>query len=263
MNSIKCLSCGFVSWADQETCKKCGAALPAPLPETPFEQSPYPGGQPNYRQWPPKNLKQGLAITSMVLGILNFFTLGLLGLGAITGVILGAVALSKAKRRPDEYGGQGFAIAGLTTSLVWLALVLPLTAAIAIPNLLASRRAANEGAAIASLRTISAAEESYYNKRHVYGTLEELSAEQLIEPNLATGVRSGYNFSVKVSDSSVRNSIPDFEATAAPVDYGKTGRRSFLIDETGVIRAADIRGRQASRSVRPLEDRRSSSSDDD
>jgi len=263
MNSIKCLSCGFVGWADQETCKKCGASLTAPLPETRFEQSPYPGAQPSYQQRPPQNLKQGLAITSLVFGILNFVTLGLLGLGAITGVILGVVALRKANRRPDVYGGQGFAIAGLTTNLVWLVLALPLMAAIAIPNLLAARRAANEGAAMASLRTISVAEQSYYSKRHVYGTLEELSADQLIEPNLATGVHSGYNFSVRVSGKSVTNSVPDFEATAAPVDYGKSGRRSFLIDETGVMRAADIRGREASRSVRPLEDRRSYSSDDD
>ena len=254
MNSLKCLSCGFVGWADQETCKKCGATLTAPLPETRFEQSPYPGVQQSYQQRPPQNLKQGLAITSMVLGILNFVALGLLGLGAITGLILSVVALRKAKQRPHEYGGQGFAIAGLTTNLVWLVLALPLMAAIAIPNLLASRRAANEGAAMASLRTISAAEEDYYSKRHVYGTLTDLSDAQLIEPNLATGVRSGYKFSIRVSGYSVKNSVPDFEATAAPIDYGKSGRRSFLIDETGVIRAADIQGRQASRSVRPLED---------
>ena len=254
MNSFKCLSCGFVGWADQETCKKCGATLPAPLPETHFEQSPFPVDQPSYQQWPSQNLKQGLAITSLVFGIVNFVTLGLLGLGAITGVILGVVALRKAKRRPDVYGGQGFAIAGLTTSLVWLVLALPLMAAIAIPNLIAARQAANEGAAMASLRTISAAEENYYRKRHVYGTLTDLSDEQLIEPNLATGMRSGYKFSVSVSGYSVANSVPDFEATAAPIDYGKSGRRSFLIDETGVIRAGDIQGRQASRSVRPLED---------
>ena len=263
MKSIKCLSCGFVGWADQETCKKCGASLTAPPPETHVEQPPYPGYQPSYQQWPPRNLKQGLAIASLVFGVLNFFTLGLLGLGAITGLILGIVALRKTQRRPDVYGGQGLAIAGLTTNLVWLVLALPLTAAIAIPNLLAARRAANEGAAIASLRTIGAAEERYYDKRHVYGTLAELSEEHLIEPNLAAGVHSGYRFWVRVSGDSVTNSVPDFEATAVPVDYGKSGRRSFLIDETGVIRAADIRGREASRSVRPLEDSRSSSSDDD
>jgi type II secretory pathway pseudopilin PulG len=254
MNSLKCFACGFVGWADQETCKKCGATLTAPLPETRFDQSPSPVNQPSYPQRPPQNLKQGLAITSLVFGILNFVTLGLLGLGAITGVILSVVALRKAKQQPGEYGGQGFAIAGLTTNLVWLVLALPLMAAIAIPNLLAARQAANEGAAMASLRTISVAEESYYNKRHVYGTLTDLSDAQLIEPNLATGMRSGYKFSIRVSGYSVTNSGPDFEATAAPIDYGKSGRRSFLIDETGVIRSADIRGGQASRSVRPLED---------
>jgi type IV pilus assembly protein PilA len=263
MNSIKCSSCGFVAWADQETCKKCGASLTAPPPETRFEQPPYPDYRPSFQQGPPRTLKQGLAIASLVFGILNFVTLGLLGLGAITGVILGVVALRKAKRRPDVYGGQGFAIAGLTTNLVWLVLALPLMAAIAIPNLLAARQAANEGAAIASLRKISAAEESYYSKRHVYATLAELSEQHLIEPNLATGVHSGYKFWVRVSSYSVTNSVPDFEATAVPADYRKSGRRSFLIDETGVIRGADIRGREASRSVRPLEDNSSSSSDDD
>lgn len=256
MNSIKCFSCGFVTWADQETCKKCGALLTAPPPETSSEQPVYPGYQPSYQQLPPQNLKQGLAIASLVFGILNFVTLGLLGLGAITGLILGIVALRKAKRQPDLYGGQGLAIAGLTTNCVWLVLALPLMAAIAIPNLLAARQAANEGAAIASLRTIGAAEETYYNKRHEYGTLAELSEEQLIEPNLATDVHSGYTFRVRVS-------VPGFEATAVPLDYGKSGRRSFLIDQTRVIRAEDIRGREASRFIRPLEDSRSSSRDDD
>lgn len=261
MNSIKCLSCSIVGWADQETCKKCGASL-TPPPETRFEQPPYPGYQPSYQQWPPRNLKQGLAIASLVFGVLNFVTLGLLGLGAITGLILGIVALRKTQRQPDVYGGQGLAIAGLTTNLVWLVVALPIIAAIAIPNFLAAHQAANEGAAIATLRRISAAEESYQSKRHMYGTLAELSEEHLIEPNLATGVHSGYRFWVRVSGYSVTNSVPDFEATAVPLDYGKSGRRSFLIDETGVIRASDIQGREASRSVRPLEDSRSSSSDD-
>src|SRR5947207_1432740 len=41
--------------------------------------------------------------------------------------------------------------------------IIGIIAAIAIPNLLASRRAANEGSAQQSLRTISSAEATYYS----------------------------------------------------------------------------------------------------
>ena len=274
MKGVKCVSCGFVGWADQETCKKCGAAISAPPVQSyppPVQsyvgqpQPPYSGYQPSHQYWAPptQNLKQGLAITSLVFGILNFFTIGLLGLGAISGLTFGIVALSKAKKRPAVYGGQGLAIAGVATNAFWLLVAFPIVMAIAIPNLLAARQAANEGSAIYSLRTIASAEDTYYHVKQTYGSLGDLYTEHLISSELANGTHYGYEFKVTVTNPVASDSQPNFEATAVPVSYGNSGRRSFLIDETGVVRAADVRGREATRSARPLEGSRSFQGDSD
>src|SRR5215216_490297 len=140
MKSTKCVECGFVGWSDVEKCKACGAPLHQRSASLPL---PTPG----YDSWnqPDEGQKKGLAIFSLVLGILSFFTFGLLGVGAITGIILAAVAMSKVKREPWKYGGRGMAIAGLTLSIISLVSVVPvgIIASIAIPNLLAARMAAN------------------------------------------------------------------------------------------------------------------------
>src|ERR1700752_1209431 len=105
MKGVKCAACGFVSWADQELCKTCGAAIPPSAAASYVEpsQAPSPNYQPNHQYWPPpptQNLKQGFAITSLVIGCLNFVTMGFLGLGAITGLTFGIVALRKARKLP-------------------------------------------------------------------------------------------------------------------------------------------------------------------
>jgi hypothetical protein len=84
----------------------------------------------------------------------------LCGAGAITGIaglITGFVALSKAKKQPQLYAGGGMALAGTITSGIAVLLCAIIIPAIAIPNLLASRRAANEVAALKSLNIILAA----------------------------------------------------------------------------------------------------------
>ena len=147
MKSTKCVECGFVGWSDVENCKACGA---------PFSQrsTTLPPASPGYDSWSQsaEGQKKGLAIFSLVLGILSFFTFGLLGVGAITGIILAVVAMGKVKREPWRYGGRGMAIAGLTMSIISLVSVVPVAiiASIAVPNLLAARMAANEGSAIHS-----------------------------------------------------------------------------------------------------------------
>src|SRR5687767_6068788 len=91
--------------------------------------------------------RRGLAIASLVLGILGLPTLGLVGVGALAGIVLGIVALVKASRAPGEYGGRGLAVAGIalsTISIVVMPFVLGIVAAIAIPSLLRARISANE-----------------------------------------------------------------------------------------------------------------------
>src|SRR2546429_5224872 len=74
-------------------------------------------------------------------------------------------------------------------------------AAIAIPNLLASRRAANEGSAQQSLRTISSSEATYQNTAGAgsYGTLAFLMNQSLVDSVLGQAdvtAKSGYLFTV-------------------------------------------------------------------
>src|SRR5438477_1328445 len=74
--------------------------------------------------------------------------------------------------------------------------IIGIIASIAIPNLLASRRAANEGSAQQSIRTISSCEVAY---KFSYGNgsytdLSTLGAKVMTDSVLSSGTKSGYNF---------------------------------------------------------------------
>ena len=240
MKSTKCVECGFVGWSD-EHCKACGAPLGQRSHDLP---SPTPVYNSNYDEpVGEEGPKKGLATAALVFGIVGFFTIGLIGVGAIVGIILATMALSRIKQDPWQYGGRGMAIAGLVLNIVSLVSVVPtgLIAAIAIPNLLASRKAANEASAQSSLRTLHAAEATYQATKGngKYGTLNELAANNLIDLRLASGTKSGYRFTVELTTDDMN--YPGFTVVGVPMTYGATGsgNRSFYIDETGVIRAAD------------------------
>jgi type IV pilus assembly protein PilA len=115
--------------------------------------------------------------------------------------------------------------------------IIGIIAAIAIPNLLASRRAANESSAIASIRTIGTAQATYLstagNNTGYAADLPALKTAGLIDSVLgsATGVKTGYTFVGASAAGSVT-----YTTTATAVS-GNTGTRSFFSNETGVIRA--------------------------
>jgi type IV pilus assembly protein PilA len=124
---------------------------------------------------------------------------------------------------------------------------------IALPNLYASRRAANEGSAINALRTIGNAEVTYQSTwgAGAFGTLEDLQRRNLIAADLVSGTRRGYRFKVElVKDAG--DGWPGFIAVAVPDNYPYSGKRSFFLDETGVIRAADSQGMEATKYDPPL-----------
>lgn len=260
MKSVKCSECGFVGWADAERCKKCGVVRLAD-PNAESYQTPaqnYGVYQPGQRGNSGRTLKKGLAIASLVIGIINLFSFGIVGLGAIAGITMAIVALSKAKRNPYQYGGQGLATAGLVTSILSLVIIVPIgiVAAIAIPNILASARAANESSSIAVLRRIYAAEQTYQSVHEKFGTMDELAAADLVDPQVARGRRFGYEFKLEVtpgySATGEDSRVTGFHVVGVPVTYGSSGRRSFYVDETGVIRGEDNRGAEATELTPPL-----------
>jgi type IV pilus assembly protein PilA len=251
MKSTKCVECGFVGWSDVENCKSCGAPLSQRSTNSPQETPVYGS---NYNSWnqPEESQKKGMAIAALVLGILSFLTFGLIGIGAITGIILAVIAMGKVRREPWKYGGRGMAIAGLVLSITSLVTVVPvgIIAAIAIPNLLASRRAANEGSALYTLRTICSAQLAYQSNFQKFGTLEELAANDLIDSKLTSGTKNGYKFTVVLNDPE------GFEVVGVPVSYGQSGIRSFYVDETFVVRGSDNNGGPSSKLDEPLDDPR-------
>ena len=207
--------------------------------------------KPNYQYGKPANLKSGLAIASMVLGILGFVTSILLVglLLAPIGLILGIVALVKANKKPHIYGGKGFAIAGVVVSGI-VFLFVPIITAIAIPNLLAARRAANEGSAISNLRTIAGAEKTLMavGNTNKCGDLQTLSSKQLIDSVLAAGEKNGYHFTI-INLPIIGGGC---EIHAVPMTVS-TGTRSFYFStEDGIIRAAAKNGKLADRNDLPL-----------
>lgn len=201
-----------------------------------------PKYQPNFQ---PQSLKSGLAIASMVFGILAFvFAIVVIGIVfAPIGLILGIVALVKASRRPNEYGGKGFAIAGLVTSALVL-LVLPMIAAIAIPNLMAAARAANEGSAISSIRTIAKAQgnSTFNGKSMKCSTLPDLAKSQIINQGLADGEYNGYKFAITDLPSG------GCEITATPLTPRQGSRSFYYSTSEGKIRAATKQGAIATQS---------------
>ena len=111
----------------------------------------------------------------------------------------------------------------------------------------------NEAGAIRSLQTLLSAEATYQatTGNGDYGTIEEVSKEKLIDYVLGEGHRYGYLFRVRLEKRSSESQAA-FQIVAVPRTYLKTGRRSFYIDETGVIHAADKNGAEASLADDPL-----------
>jgi len=115
--------------------------------------------------------------------------------------------------------------------------IIGIIAAIAVPNLLATRRAANEGSAQQSMRTIASCEITYLHTQGAgnYGDLTQLGVETLTDAVLSSGTKSGYSFVVNPV-----NGLPSqYWAYAIPTNtsgIGATGTRRFAISEDGVLR---------------------------
>ena len=120
-----------------------------------------------------------------------------------------------------------------------LVAIIGIIAAIAIPNLLASRRAANEGSAQSSLRTVHSSEATYQATvgQGEFGDLGDLLGQNLVDAVLGSGTKSGYNFDATPT-ASTATTAAIFRATAVPtIDSGisQTGTRKFCVTETGVM----------------------------
>jgi type II secretory pathway pseudopilin PulG len=118
--------------------------------------------------------------------------------------------------------------------------IVGIIAAIAIPNLLASRRAANEGSAVTSLRVLhssNAAFQATTGAGNYAASLSALQNANLIDPVLASATKSGYSFRLTQTLAS-QTSLATFTATCIPTNNSgvmQSGTRRYGLTETGVI----------------------------
>jgi prepilin-type N-terminal cleavage/methylation domain-containing protein len=116
--------------------------------------------------------------------------------------------------------------------------IIGIIAALAIPNLLAARRAANEATAVSGIRTVSSVEETYratYGSGVRFADFAELVARQMIDSSLASSTtvasaKSGYVYSLVLPTADLSAyCVGNAPATA------NTGTRNFSTDQPGVI----------------------------
>ena len=221
MKSIRCPQCNFVSWANAAACKRCGNAFPS-IDEADFAKPPRAAEKSPYSNYSDSATDDSYAPLPFAPDTYQNYPNNFQPpKKSNTGVIFVVMAVI----------GGCFAVA-----VVFIGIIM----AIAIPNLLAARRAANEGAAIYNLRTLAQAEYTFSKTGGNCGDLSELSQANLIDHVLAAGNKSGYHFSVtKSSNGCTLNATPMQSEGIA-----KTGNRSFYSAswETWAIRAADKNG---------------------
>lgn len=147
---------------------------------------------------------------------------------------------------------KGFSLIEL---LIVVAIIL-IIAAIAIPNLLRARMAANESSAVGAIRTINTAEITYNSYYPTVGYAPNLSAlggvapcipssvsACLIDSVLAAGSKAGYIFTATGGGGTPATM---YYATAVPITFNQTGIRSFCSFEDAVIRVQPSGGQISS-----------------
>lgn len=234
---MNCPYCAEIIPDEVVFCPKCGTQMGSPLPGSPAYRQPLPLGF--------EPLTSGKAIGSFICGLFFFFLPS-----SIVAIILGHLSLSEIRKSAGRLKGQGIATAGLVLGYMGVAAIpfILIIAAIAIPNLLRAKMAANEASAAASLRWYNTAFVSYSVQCTNVGyptsvvnlgpgsgdcTHANLVEGALAQPN---AVKSGYVFIYQPRATDAQGRITGYAISADPMQPGVSGIRHFYTDETGVIR---------------------------
>ena len=222
-----CEGCGNSVTADDKFCRACGRVVSdgsAVMPGA--STAPAPVANPE---------TSGKAIASLICGLLFFIPL--LFIGAI---VLGHMALSEIRKSAGRLKGEGIAMAGLVLGYIWIAgiPIILIIAAIAIPNLLRAKMAANESSAVAAVRTLNTAEEAYAQDHPQAGyTCSLADLNRLIDSTLAGGRKYGYVFELKDCAAGAEGAaIAKYRVVAYPMTVNQTGVRAVCSDESDVIK---------------------------
>ena len=131
-----------------------------------------------------------------------------------------------------DYKGSRSSAGFSLIELLFVFTVIGVVATLAMPNLLQSKKAANEAAAITYIRSWTSAQELYFLRHNVYADADN----QLFDEGLIDGHdpadSHGYTFLL----GNPAGSQYTWWGRGWPDKPGETGDRFFYIDQTGVIR---------------------------
>jgi hypothetical protein len=224
--STFCAACGNSMEANDQFCRVCGRQAAAGVGGT--------AGTPTSATGPAETSVK--AIISLICGVLFFVPLAFIG-----AIVFGHLGLSEIKKSAGRLKGEGIAIAGLVLGYLWIAgipLIL-IVAAIAIPNLLRARMAANESSAVAEVRQLVTSEVSYSTSHPEEGFTCSLAALEKagVSEALASGQRTGYAFELTgCAPGADGGANTKYQVVAYPVRLNQTGVRAFCCDESAVIK---------------------------
>jgi type IV pilus assembly protein PilA len=222
-----CAGCGNSMTADDKFCRVCGRVSST---DSAVTHAPRPPAQVASAE------TSGKAIVSLICGLLFFIPFLF-----IAAIVFGHLALSEIRKSAGRLKGEGIAIAGLVLGYLWIAgtPIILIIAAIAIPNFLRARIAANEASAIGSVRTLVVGETTYATMHPGQGytcSRSDLAGSQLIDISLATGQKNGYAFELTGCSVGEGGAIVKYQVVAYPLRVNQTGVRTFCSDESGVIK---------------------------
>jgi len=237
---MNCPYCAEPIADDSRFCPKCGTQMGSPLPGSPAYRQPLP---PGFK--PPTS---GKAIGSLIFGLFMFFLPA-----SIVAIILGHLSLSEIRKSAGRLKGQGLATAGLILGYLGIAAIplILIIAAIAIPNLLRAKMAANEATAVETLRTYNEQLFRYASECPLQGyppspTFLPSPApahydcpKEFLKWATMGGAfpsRHGYNIFYYPAGMIGNGPLRKYVINADPVVPGTTGVRHFYTDETGVVR---------------------------
>jgi hypothetical protein len=178
------------------------------LPPRPTSTTPFPGVVPR---------TSGLAISSLILGILGIITCGI---SSLVGIILGSVALAQIKKSGGQLKGEGLAIAGLCVSGLFL-LFVPVSAGLLLPALAKAKVRAQRIQCISNMKQINA-QLQMWSLDHGGKFPPDLMAlsNQLQSPKLL--ICPGE----KLRDRREANDWSDFSLIGSSYDYSGAGKDS-------------------------------------
>ncbi|MCX7885753.1 MAG: FHA domain-containing protein [Verrucomicrobiae bacterium] len=254
---VQCPSCGALIPFSVNFCPRCGLSLASTAPLA-FPVQPQPVGFVRPMEHPGAPSVGMLPLLALLCGVFGF----IFGIPAVLAIILGLLAIGHIRRHGGLESDRRQATWGVFLGFFWVVVMAAGISWYVWSQVQKARRhqmaqqqdivekqiAENEAAVITDLKGIACAQrfakvvrlkDPNQTGKGQYLTLKELGEMRppFFKHALAEGTANGYRFTVR--DVSEANYV----AVAEPERYGHTGKRTFTVDASGVIRAQDLKGR--------------------